>query len=74
MVWMRAALAECEAEGVRATREAVLERMERSCDDGEITATKLKNWTTSKSKWSPIRCRLEGDTWVLYDTMTADLK
>lgn len=73
--WMRSALAECEADGVPATREAVLERMCRGRDEGEITAGMLKGWTApSKAKWSPIRCRLEGDTWVLYDTMAVGLE
>lgn len=71
--WMRRAIAECEAEGIPPTRDAVLERMERGRDDGDVTATMLKNWTTGKAKWSPIRCRMDGDEWVLYDTMTACL-
>lgn len=73
--WMRAALDSCAADGVPATREAVLERMCRGRDEGEVTAGMLKGWTApSKAKWSPIRCRLEGDTWVLYDTMAAGLE
>ena len=74
VAWMRSALEECARDGVPATREAVLERMCQGRDDGDVTDTMLKNWTTGKAKWSPIRCKMEGGDWVLYDKMTIGLK
>ncbi len=68
---MREAIDRCSREGVRPTREAVAERVAEAveAEGGKMPATGVKNWTTTKAEWSPIRARKEDDgVWVLYDT------
>ena len=51
---MRAAMAACRSDGVEPTRAAVLERI-GEVGGREVTADMLRNWTSAKSGWSPVR-------------------
>ena len=62
---MREAIAACGEDGVRPTRENVLERI-GEVDGREVTKTMLQNWTKEKAKWSPFRVREDGSN-EIYD-------
>lgn len=66
---MRSAIAACVETGIEPTRANVLDVL----NDGdfleqEVTPTMLKNWTVSKSDWSPIR--IDKETRCLVDTQS----
>ncbi|MDU5892831.1 MAG: AAA family ATPase [Atopobium minutum] len=66
---MRDALEICEGEDIEPTRVNMLEIINDSgIFEKEITLNTLKNWTTNKAKWSPIRC--DKETNYLYDTQS----
>ena len=62
---MREAIAACGEDGVRPTRENVLERI-GEVDGKEVTKTRLKHWTVAKATWSPFRVRDDGSN-EIYD-------
>lgn len=70
---MQDALRRCWADGVPATRRAVLERINEGRDELDaVTLTQLSNWTTSKAEWSPFRCSGKEHGSVMYDIREED--
>ena len=63
---MRDAIARCRERGIPATRENVREAINDACwSDREVSKDMMRNWTSEKSEWSPIRI---GDGDELRDT------
>ena len=63
---MRDALAACREDGIKPTRDAVREMIER-IEGMTVSKETMQNWTQARAKWSPIRCRQDGSN-ELYDT------
>lgn len=65
---MRDAMESCVKDGVDPTRNNVLERIDYF-NDKEVTLRQLKDWTSPKTKWSPIKVDPENEeSGLLIDT------
>ena len=68
---MRDAISSLREDGVPATREAVIDRIE-TLEGVTVSKTQIKNWTVSRAKWSPIRVAEDGSN-ELVDTSDSAL-
>ena len=68
---MRDAIASLREEGLPATREAVIDRIE-TLEGVTVSREQIKSWTVSRAKWSPIRVAGDGSN-ELVDTSDSAL-
>lgn len=68
---MRDAMASLREEGLPATREAVIDRIE-TLEGVTVSREQIKSWTVSRAKWSPIRVADDGSN-ELVDTSDSAL-
>lgn len=68
---MRDAIASLREEGLPATREAVIDRIE-TLEGVTVSREQIKSWTVSRAKWSPIRVADDGSN-ELVDTSDSAL-
>ena len=68
---MRDAIASLRSEGLPATREAVIGRIE-ALEGVTVSREQIKSWTVSRAKWSPIRVAEDGSN-ELVDTSDSAL-